>query len=106
LEGLAAEYVCLFYGYLVYSTAVWYVLWPFRILYGYLVYFFRFGMFDQQKSGNLASHGDSSCRGQQSYPPTNASLNEYAHGAVTLAWKAGLPDFLGTTYQNGEKITK
>jgi hypothetical protein len=30
------------------------ILWPFDIFYGYLVYFSRFGMLYQEKSGNPA----------------------------------------------------
>jgi hypothetical protein len=30
---------CIFYGHLVYFTAIWYILLPFGIFYGYLVYF-------------------------------------------------------------------
>jgi hypothetical protein len=33
-------YGYLFCGYLVCFVAIWYVLWPFGIFYGYLVYFF------------------------------------------------------------------
>jgi hypothetical protein len=36
----------IFYGHLVYFVAIWYILWPFGI-------FFRFGMSNQEKSGNL-----------------------------------------------------
>jgi hypothetical protein len=52
LEDLAMEDVCAFYGRLVYFTAILYILWPFGIFYGYLVYLFRFGMLCQEKSGN------------------------------------------------------
>jgi hypothetical protein len=38
LEGLAIEYVGIFYGHLVYFTTLWYILWPFGIFYGHLVY--------------------------------------------------------------------
>jgi hypothetical protein len=37
---------------LVYFTANWYILWPFGIFNGYLVYFPRFGMMYIEKSGN------------------------------------------------------
>jgi hypothetical protein len=30
------EDVVLFYGHCAYYTAIWYILWPFGILYGYL----------------------------------------------------------------------
>jgi hypothetical protein len=33
-------------------TAIWYILLPFGTFYGYLVYFSRFGMLYQEKSGN------------------------------------------------------
>jgi hypothetical protein len=46
------EDVGIFYGRLVYSTAIWYILWPFGILFGYLVHFSRFGMLYREKSGN------------------------------------------------------
>jgi hypothetical protein len=39
-------------GHLEYFTAIWYIVWPFGIFYGYLVYFSRFGMLYQEKSGN------------------------------------------------------
>jgi hypothetical protein len=32
------------------------ILWPFSIFHGYLVYFSRFGMLYQEKSGNPALH--------------------------------------------------
>jgi hypothetical protein len=37
---------------LEYFMAIWYILWPFGMSYGYLVYFSRFGMLYQEKSGN------------------------------------------------------
>jgi hypothetical protein len=41
-------------GQLVYFTTIGYILWPFGIMlmYGYLVYFCRFGMFYQEESGS------------------------------------------------------
>jgi hypothetical protein len=42
----------IFYVHLVYSTAIWYILLPFGIFYGYLLYFPRFDMSYQEKSGN------------------------------------------------------
>jgi hypothetical protein len=35
--------------------AIWYILWPFGIFFGHLVYFSRFGKSQQGKSGNPAS---------------------------------------------------
>jgi hypothetical protein len=32
--------------------AIWYILWSFGIFSGYLVDYFRFGMLQQEKSGN------------------------------------------------------
>jgi hypothetical protein len=32
--------------------AIWNILWPFGLFYGYLVYFSRIGMLYQEKSGN------------------------------------------------------
>jgi hypothetical protein len=49
---LQMEDVVLLYGILVYFSAIWYILWPFGIFYGYLVYFLRFGLLHQEKSGN------------------------------------------------------
>jgi hypothetical protein len=46
------EEVGMFYGHLVYFTAIWYILWPFRICNLWYVYFSYFGMFCQEKSGN------------------------------------------------------
>jgi hypothetical protein len=36
----------------MYLMAIWHILWPFGISYGHLDHFTRFGMFDQEKSGN------------------------------------------------------
>jgi hypothetical protein len=36
---------------LVRFTTIWYMLWPSGIFHGYLVYFPRFDMFYQEKSG-------------------------------------------------------
>jgi hypothetical protein len=45
--------VGIFYGLLIYFTAIWYILRPLGIFYGYLVYLFsRFGMLYLEKSGN------------------------------------------------------
>jgi hypothetical protein len=44
------EYI-IFYDHLEHFTAIWYNLWPFGIVCGNLVYFFRFGL-DEEKSGN------------------------------------------------------
>jgi hypothetical protein len=33
-------------------VAIWYILWTFGIFRGYMVYFSRFGMLHQEKSGN------------------------------------------------------
>jgi hypothetical protein len=52
LEGLAMENVGIFYVHLVHFTAIWYILWPFGIFKVILVYFSRFGMLHQEKSGN------------------------------------------------------
>jgi hypothetical protein len=40
------------FDHVVYFTTIWYILWPFNIFYGPLVYFSRFGMLYQEKSGN------------------------------------------------------
>jgi hypothetical protein len=50
--GTVMEYVGIFYRHLAHFTGIWYMLWPFGIFYGYFVYFFRFGMLYQEKSGN------------------------------------------------------
>jgi hypothetical protein len=56
LEGLAIEdvgtYMYILHGHLVYFMAIWYILLPFGICYGYLVYFPRLGMLCQEKSGS------------------------------------------------------
>jgi hypothetical protein len=46
------EHLGIFYGNLVYFTAIWDILWPLVIFYGFLVYFSRSGMLHQEKSGN------------------------------------------------------
>jgi hypothetical protein len=48
-EGLTMEDVGILYGHLVYSLAIWISLWYFGI------YFPRFGMLHQEKSGNPVS---------------------------------------------------
>jgi hypothetical protein len=52
LEDLAMEGVGIFYDHLSYFTAIWCMFWPFHTIYGHLVYFSRFGMLYQEKSGN------------------------------------------------------
>jgi hypothetical protein len=62
LEGLAKENLGIFDDHLVYFTAIGNMLWPFGIFCGHLVYFVviwciyfsRFGILDQEKSGNPA----------------------------------------------------
>jgi hypothetical protein len=44
--------ICIIYGHLVYLTANWCNLWSFGIFCGHLLYFSRFGMLFQEKSGN------------------------------------------------------
>jgi hypothetical protein len=46
------ENLGIFYDHLVYFTAIGNTLGPFRIFCGNLVYFPRFGILDQEKSGN------------------------------------------------------
>jgi hypothetical protein len=41
------------YVHLVYFMAIWYILWPFGISYGYLIHFPPFVMLYEEKSGNL-----------------------------------------------------
>jgi hypothetical protein len=48
------EDVGTFYDRLVYFTTIWYILWPFGIFYGHLVYFSHFGLLYYEKSGNPA----------------------------------------------------
>jgi hypothetical protein len=42
----------IFYGYLEYNTAIWYIFWPFGNFVAVWYIFPRFGMFNQEKSGN------------------------------------------------------
>jgi hypothetical protein len=49
------EDVGLFYGHLVHFTVFCYILWTFGIGRGNLVYFSRFGILYQEKSGNPAT---------------------------------------------------
>jgi hypothetical protein len=42
----------IFYGHLVYFSAIWHILWPFGTCSLVLVHFTRFGMLYQEKSGN------------------------------------------------------
>jgi hypothetical protein len=70
LRDLQCEDIDIFYGHLVYFTAIWYILWPFGILCGPFVYFEaiwyryfiviwcifpRFGMLYKEKSCNPGS---------------------------------------------------
>jgi hypothetical protein len=48
------ENLVIFYGHLAYFTAIGNILWPFYIFCGNLEYFYRFGISDQEKSGNTA----------------------------------------------------
>jgi hypothetical protein len=52
LEGLGNEKVGIFYGYLEYLTAIWYILWPFSNFLAIRYIFHRFGILHQEKSGN------------------------------------------------------
>jgi hypothetical protein len=52
LEGLAMEDVGIFYGHLAHFTVFCYILWTFDIVRGNSVYFSRFGILHQEKSGN------------------------------------------------------
>jgi hypothetical protein len=54
LEGLAMEDIGIFYGDLVYFTAIWYMLWTLVMFCGNLVYFSNFGTLYQEKSGDPA----------------------------------------------------
>jgi hypothetical protein len=51
-EGLVMTYVGIFYSHLVFFIAIWYILWPFGIIYGNWVYFHNFGMLCPGISGN------------------------------------------------------
>jgi hypothetical protein len=58
LEGLAIfEDVGIFYSHSVYFSAIRNNLWPFGSFYGYLVYFFYFGMLYQKNLATLVSFG-------------------------------------------------
>jgi hypothetical protein len=53
--GLIIEFVGAFYGYLVHSTVIWYILLTFGTFCGHLVhlvYFSHVGMLNEEKSGN------------------------------------------------------
>jgi hypothetical protein len=67
VEGIAMEYVGLFYGHLVYCTAIWYVVWAFCQFSGNLVYFPPFWYVLPIKSGNPAE----ACLRLASFEPTN-----------------------------------
>jgi hypothetical protein len=43
------ENISIFYDHLEYFTAIWYNFWPFDIVWGHLVYFYRFGKFGPRK---------------------------------------------------------
>jgi hypothetical protein len=50
LEGIAKECVSIFYEYLVYYIANWYILWTCFVVIWYI--FPHFGIMCQEKSGN------------------------------------------------------
>jgi hypothetical protein len=52
LEGLALENLGIFYGHLVYFTAIGNILW--HLVYFVVIWYIfpRFGILDQEKSGN------------------------------------------------------
>jgi hypothetical protein len=50
------ENIGIFYDHFVYFTAIGNILWPFHIFCGHLVYFPRFGILYQEKSGNPGQH--------------------------------------------------
>jgi hypothetical protein len=52
LDGLAMEHLGIFYDHLIYFTAIENILWAFGIFCGNLLYFPRFGILHQEKSGN------------------------------------------------------
>jgi hypothetical protein len=52
------EVIGIFYGDLFHFTVFCYNLWTFGIVHGNLVYFSRFGILYQEKSGNPATHPD------------------------------------------------
>jgi hypothetical protein len=52
LQGLAIEGVGKFCGNSVNFSAIWYILWPFDIFYGHLVYLPLCGLLYEEKSGN------------------------------------------------------
>jgi hypothetical protein len=51
------EDVGICHGHLVYLKAIWYILWPFGIYVGHFDIFSRFGMPNQEKSGNPPING-------------------------------------------------
>jgi hypothetical protein len=59
--------------------AIWYILWPFGIFYGYLVYFSRFGMLYQEKSGNPGTEASVlnrfSCLHTEKFAPIRAQFS-------------------------------
>jgi hypothetical protein len=50
------EDVGIFHGHPVHFTVFCYILWTFAIVRGNLVYFSRFGILQQEKSGNHDKH--------------------------------------------------
>jgi hypothetical protein len=65
LERLAMEDIGIFYGHLVHFTAFCYILWTFGIVRGNLVYFSRFGILYQEKSGNPGQKEDEKMDGSK-----------------------------------------
>jgi hypothetical protein len=69
------EDIGIFYDRKVYFTAIWYILLPFDIFYGNLIYFSNFGILYQEKSGNPGPN----CQ------PTKRRLPNFNHQNVNIA---------------------
>jgi hypothetical protein len=91
LEDLAIEDVFfVFYGYF---TAIWYIVWPFGIFYGHLVYLSPLHYEQSGTSGYVILNVD-----------PRGSLKPHVRLCQWLV--QGCQIFLGTKYQNGKKYSQ
>jgi hypothetical protein len=98
LESLAFEDVGIIYGHLVHFTVFRYILWTFGIVRGNLVYFSRFGILYEDKSGNPEN--------DFFQPFWQRSKISIVFLIIVAQFKQGCQIFLGETHQNGKRYQK
>jgi hypothetical protein len=77
-----------FYDHLVYSTAIWYIMWSFGIIYGHLAYFSVPVLLFRLKSGNP----DVAISSRAARPKLGRSVNETLHKRASLGRSLQVPE--------------